>query len=88
MLKGAQEVANDHLIFGQEFLVDATDYRFSTGLTYADLIIQGEIEDLELAEQQFRAVMAFLLYAYEEMEIGKYLTNKELETFGVAASRH
>jgi hypothetical protein len=87
MLTGAQEVANDHLIFGQEFLVDATDYRFSTNLTYADQFIQSEIEDLELAEQQFRAVMAFLLHLYDKMEIGQYLTNTELETFGVAASR-
>ena len=50
VLAAATEIANVHLIFGNEYLVDATDYRFSTGgIPNADQIIAQELAELAQA---------------------------------------
>ncbi|MCB0171332.1 MAG: hypothetical protein KDJ97_12340 [Anaerolineae bacterium] len=46
LLETTREIANAHLIFGNEYLVDALDYRFSSTATTGDLIIGQELEQL------------------------------------------
>ncbi len=102
VLSAAQEIANIHLIFGNEFLVDATDYRFSTGgIPNADQIIALELEQLEQAQTQFQQAMDILFYAFQyplggEIKygwlegggrVGDYFTAAEFELFGVASNR-
>lgn len=86
----AQEIANVHLIFGNEFLVDAIDYRFSIeGIPYADVIIDQELEELGEAKRQFELAMGLLFMLFDEYEctFGQYCSIDHLETFGVASSR-
>lgn len=101
ILSAAREIANAHLIFGNEFLVDATDYRFSTGgIPNADIIIGKELDELEMALQQFQLATDILSYAFNEplggkvrdllltdKRIGDYFTSREFELFGVASNR-
>jgi uncharacterized repeat protein (TIGR01451 family) len=100
-LDAAREIANIHLIFGNEFLVDATDYRFSAGaIPNAEEIISTEISELEQAAQQFELAMDILSYAFttplngrilyawqEPHYLGEYFGEREFETFGVASGR-
>jgi len=90
VVSAAHEMANVHLIFGNEFLVDAIDYRFSIeGIPYADQIINKELGELEQARQQFELTVDLLLRAFGggEWGIGQYFTRGDFETFGVASSR-
>jgi hypothetical protein len=87
VLGGAVEIGNVHLIFGGEYLVDATDYRFSTaGLPYADQIIGQELKELERAARQFELVMDLVFRAFSEWHVGDYANSDQFETFGVASS--
>ena len=95
VLTATREIANVHLIFGNEFLVDALDYRFSTGANpSADQIIQKEIDQLNLALQQFTLAVDILAYAFNAdfggpsgVHIGDYFTNREFELFGITSER-
>jgi uncharacterized repeat protein (TIGR01451 family) len=87
VLSSATEIANVHLIFGNEFLVDATDYRFSTaGIPYADQIITQELDELGQAQRQFELVMELVFRAFNEWGVGDYCTTDQFEKFGVASS--
>jgi len=87
VLSSATEIANVHLIFGNEFLVDATDYRFSTsGIPYADEIIAQELNQLGQAQQQFELIMALVFRAYNDWGVSDYCTSDQFEQFGVASS--
>lgn len=101
-LAAAREIANSHLIFGNEFLVDATDYCFSIGgIPNADQIIALEMEQLEQAQTQFQQALDILFYAFQyplggEIKygwlegggrVGDYFTSTEFELFGVASNR-
>ena len=77
MLSATHEIANVHLIFGNEFLVDATDYRFSTaGIPYADQIIAQELDELEQAQRQFELIMDLVFRAFNEWGVGEYCTQR------------
>ena len=95
VLEATREIANVHLIFGNEFLVDALDYRFSAGaLPNADQIIQTEIDQLNSALQQYTFAVDVLAYAFNAdfggpsgVHIGDYFTNREFELFGITSER-
>ena len=87
MLASTVEIANDHLIFGNEYLVDATDYRFSTaGIPYADQIIAQELDELEQAARQFELIMELIFRAFNEWRVGDYCSSDQFEQFGVTSS--
>ncbi|MBN1148022.1 MAG: PKD domain-containing protein, partial [Anaerolineales bacterium] len=87
VLSSMTEIANDHLIFGNEFLVDATDYRFSTGgIPYADQIIAQELDQLDQAELQFELILDLVFRAFNEWDVGGYYTSDQLEQVGMASS--
>jgi hypothetical protein len=83
----AVEIGNDHLIFGNEYLVDATDYRFSAaGLPYADQIIAQELDELSQAARQFELIMDLIFRAFSEWRVGDYCNSDQFEAFGMASS--
>ncbi len=87
VLAAASEIINDHLVFGNEFLVDATDYRFSTaGIPTADQIILQELDELQQARQHFELIMSLVFRAYNEWDVGQYTNGDQFEQFGVASS--
>lgn len=63
VVSATRELVNIHLIFGQESLVDALDYRFGGGDPRAEAIIREEISQLEEALDQFRLALDVLGYA-------------------------
>jgi hypothetical protein len=95
VLAATREIANVHLIFGNEFLVDALDYRFSAGaLPSGEQIIQQELNQLRLAQQQFSLAFDVLVYAFNAdtggptgARIGDYFTEAEFELFGITSER-
>ncbi|MCJ7549502.1 MAG: Ig-like domain-containing protein [Anaerolineae bacterium] len=90
VVAASHEIVNVHLIFGNEFLVDAIDYRFSLeGIPYAEEIINKELEELGEAKRQFELAMDLLFLVFGEYECGagQYCTTEDFETFGVASSR-
>jgi len=94
VLSATREIANIHLIFGNEFLVDALDYRFSGATPQADLILAEEINQLELAQQQFTQAVDILAHAFNAdfggangTYIGDYFTEREYELFGIVSER-
>ena len=87
VLGAAVEIGNDHLIFGNEYLVDATDYRFSTaGMPYADQIIAQELDELGQAARQFELIMDLIFRAFSEWRVGDYCNSDQFEAFGMASS--
>ncbi len=83
-----REIANVHLIFGNEFLIDATDYRFSlSGVAYADQILQDEIDQLKQAQQQFSEALDLAVLSFNQLGLGQYFTQREFELFGNASGR-
>jgi len=87
VMSATKEIANDHLIFGNEFLVDATDYRFSTaGIPYADEIIGRELDELAQARRQFELILDLVFRAFNDWGVGDYCGGDQFETFGVASS--
>ena len=74
VLAAATEIANVHLIFGNEYLVDATDYRFSTaGIPNADQIIAQELAELAQAQRQFELVMDLVFRAFNDWGVREIL---------------
>jgi predicted outer membrane repeat protein len=87
VLSATTEIANVHMIFGNEFLVDATDYRFSTaGIPYADQIIHQELEELDQARLQFELIIDLVFRAFNEWGVGSYCNSDQFEQFGMASS--
>jgi len=87
VVRAAVEIGNDHLIFGNEYLVDATDYRFSTaGMPYADQIIAQELDELGQAARQFELIMDLIFRAFSEWRVGDYCNSDQFEAFGMASS--
>ena len=86
VLAAAMEIANVHMIFGNEFLVDATDYRFSTaGIPYADQIITQELDELDQARLQFELITDLVFRAFNEWGVGAYCNSDQFEQFGMAS---
>jgi len=95
LLATTREIGNIHMIFGHEFLVDALDYRFSTGaIPLAQTIVFQEIDLLELASQQFAFAVDSFTYALnanlggiEGVHIADYFTAQEFELFGFVSEK-
>jgi predicted outer membrane repeat protein len=86
VLSSITEIANVHLIFGNEFLVDATDYRFSTaGIVDAGQIIAQELDELAQARLQFELIMELVFRAFNDWGVGNYCNGDQFEQFGVAS---
>jgi len=100
VISATREVVNIHLIFGNEFLIDASDYNFASSSETPDEIIQEELALLELAQQQFQLAMGLVLdglyqslggqvreAAQPERWIGELFSSREFEVFGMASNR-
>lgn len=94
VLTATREIANIHLIFGNEFLVDALDYRFSGNDPRADQIIAEEINQLKQAQQQFELAVGVLAHAFNADFggpsggfIGDFFGAREFDLFGIASER-
>ncbi|MFN8445751.1 MAG: hypothetical protein U0175_33485 [Caldilineaceae bacterium] len=94
VLTSTRELANIHMIFGNEFMVDALDYRFSSGDPRADQIIAEELHQLEQALQQFNFAVDVLSYAFNAdfggpggVRIGDYFGAGEFKLFGTVSER-
>lgn len=94
VLTATREIASIHMIFGNEFMVDALDYRFSSGDPRADQIIAEELRQLEQALQQFNLAVDVLSFAFNAdfggpsgVHIGDYFGPKEFRLFGLVSER-
>lgn len=94
VLSATREIANIHMIFGNEFLVDALDYRFSGGDPRADQIIAEELEQLSKGRRQFELAVGVLAHAFNADfggpsggYIGDYFGEREFDLFGLVSER-
>lgn len=94
VLSATREIANIHMIFGNEFMVDAIDYRFGGNDPRADQIIAEEMEQLAMARQQFEQAVAVLTHAFNADfggpnggYIGDYFGEREFDLFGIVSER-
>lgn len=94
VLTATREIANIHMIFGNEFMVDALDYRFSGGDPRADQIINEEIRQLEQALVQYTFAVDTLSHAFNadfggpgRATIGDFFGKLEFELFGLVSER-
>ncbi|MCX6047963.1 MAG: hypothetical protein NT075_22920 [Chloroflexi bacterium] len=94
VLSATREIANIHMIFGNEFMVDALDYRFSGGDPRADQIIAEELAQLDKARQQFELGVGVLAHAFNADfggpsggYIGDYFGEREFDLFGLVSER-
>ncbi|MEZ4864235.1 MAG: hypothetical protein R3C14_23180 [Caldilineaceae bacterium] len=94
VLSATREIANIHMIFGNEFLVDALDYRFAGGDPRADQIIAEELSQLDKARQQFELAVGVLAHAFNADfggpnggYIGDYFGAREFDLFGLVSER-
>jgi hypothetical protein len=94
VLSATREIANVHMIFGNEFLVDALDYRFTGGDPRADQIIAEELEQLDKARRQFELAVGVLAHAFNADfggpnggYIGDYFGEREFDLFGLVSER-
>lgn len=96
VLTATRELANIHMIFGNEFLVDAVDYRFSAGAPpSADLIIQQEIGQLTQALEQYRLATDVFVHALNAdyggpggIYLADYYTDREIELFSIVVEKY
>ncbi|MBV7335945.1 hypothetical protein KFU94_48450, partial [Chloroflexi bacterium TSY] len=94
VLTATREIATIHMIFGNEFMVDAMDYRFSGGDPRAEQIVNEEIRQLEQALEQFTLAVDTLSHAFNAdfggpngANIGDFFGQKEFELFGLVSER-
>jgi len=94
VLSATREIANIHMIFGNEFLVDALDYRFAGGDPRADQIIAEELAQLDKARRQFELAVGVLAHAFNADfggpnggYIGDYFGEREFDLFGLVSER-
>jgi hypothetical protein len=89
-----REVVYDHLIFGNEFMVDALDYRVSDNSMNADAIINQELQQLTWAVQQFDLAVAILVHALnadiggpQKSYMADFFTASDFALFGAVSDR-
>ena len=94
VLTATREIATIHMIFGNEFMVDALDYRFSGGDPRAEQIINEELRQLEQALDQFTFAVDTLSHAFNAdfggpsgANIGDFFGRLEFELFGLVSER-
>ena len=89
-----REVVYDHLIFGNEFMVDALDYRVSDTSMNADAIISQELQQLTWAVQQFDLAVGILVHALnadiggpQKSYLADFFTASDFALFGAVSDR-
>ncbi|MFK7804986.1 MAG: Ig-like domain-containing protein [Anaerolineae bacterium] len=96
LLIATREIASIHLILGNEFMVDAVRFPFSTGGTDSEQLVKTEQEKLtralrqfELATDIFFVAMNYNLRAVDQNNtfIGDYFTDREFQLFTTASDR-
>jgi hypothetical protein len=94
LLTATREIANVHMIFGNEFMVDALDFRFSGNDPRATQIIREEIDQLTKAIQQFKFATDVMVYAFNsdiggvgDLRAADFFTAKEYDLFITASDR-
>ena len=94
VVSATREMAAIHLIFGNEFMVDAIDYRFGGNDPRADQIIAEELNQLGMAQQQFELAFDVLAHAFnsdlggvEPTYIGDFFDQREYKLFGTLSER-
>lgn len=94
VLSATREIANIHMIFGNEFMVDAMDYRFAGADPRADQIIAEELAQLDKARRQFELAVGVLAHAFNADfggpnggYIGDYFGEREFDLFGLVSER-
>lgn len=92
--EATREIANVHLIFGNEFMVDALDYRFGGDNPEAEAIIRKEYEQLYQAYIQFKMAVDVMGHAFNAdfggpfgRYIGDFFGQDEYDLFGIASER-
>lgn len=94
VVSATRELAAIHLIFGNEFMVDAIDYRFGGNDPRADQIIAEELNQLRMAQQQFELAFDVLAHAFnsdlggvQPTYIGDFFDEREYKLFGALSER-
>lgn len=96
VLEATREIAQIHILFGGEFLIDAQDTRFSgaDSVVGADTLVEEEIRQLDLARQHFALAMDVLVEAFVMdiggpygTYIGDYFGPAEFELYAIASER-
>ncbi|MEM7802382.1 MAG: hypothetical protein AAF633_24530, partial [Chloroflexota bacterium] len=96
LLLSTREIASVHLILGNEFMVDALRFPFSTDGTDTEQLVKDEQANLnralrqyELAVQIFFSAMNYNLLSADESRafIGDYFSDREFQLFTAASSR-
>lgn len=95
ILDTTRQVANIHLIFGNEYLIDALDYRFSTDAPpNANTIVLQEIDNLRDAKEQYRLATDLIADSFETvvggiggLVVGDFFSDDEFELFGHASRK-
>jgi hypothetical protein len=94
VLSSTREIANIHMIFGNEFLADANDFTFSASATGGEKIIEEELRQLGYARQQFELATDVLADAFNAdiggpfgVHIGDYFGVSEFDLFGIVSQR-
>jgi hypothetical protein len=94
VLSSTREIANIHMIFGNEFLADANDFTFSATATGGEKIIEEELRQLDYARQQFVLATDVLADAFNAdiggsfgVHIGDYFGAPEFDLFGIVSER-
>lgn len=94
ILEATNEIANVHMIFGNEFVVKAVSRPFSTDGADSEVLVRDEIERLEKALEQYQLATAVLVQALNfnlggatDIFIGDYFTEREFQLFSAASER-
>ena len=94
LLESTREIANIHLIFGNEFMVDALRLPFSTNGTDTEQLVRNEQKQLERALHHYNLSIEMLLYTLNfnlnsatDTFIGDLFTDREFQLFSAASER-
>ena len=94
LLEVTRELANVHMIFGNEFMVDALRFPFSTDGTDTEQLVRAEQQKLERALYQYSLAIEVLIYALnynlsggEGTYAADFFTERELQLFAAASER-
>lgn len=94
LLQATREIANVHLIFGNEFMVTALRFPFSVNDTSSEKLVEGERKNLEMAVHQYSLAVDALLYTLNFRldestgdQIANHFTDREFQTFAAASEQ-
>ena len=94
LLQATREIANVHLIFGNEFMVTALRYPFSVNDPSSQNLVEGERKNLEMAAHQYSLAVDALLYTLNFRldestgdQIANHFTDRDFQTFAAASEQ-